>query len=114
MWRCALPTELRNEEVLLPQDARELSAQALIRRNFGHDWGSVALILTPDGSGGSSDLLTTNNMERLRDIESDLLELRAQDPDDKSRFYTFCGLIFQGFSLCTYSIQQNTSIASAT
>lgn len=31
--------ELRNEEVLLPQDARELYAQNAIREKFGNDWG---------------------------------------------------------------------------
>ena len=31
--------ELRNEEVLLPQDARELDAQNSIREQFGPDWG---------------------------------------------------------------------------
>jgi hypothetical protein len=85
--QCRAPrAELRNEEVLLPQDARELDAQTNIRRVFGDDWGSVALIFTPDGG---TDLLTPTNMEKLWSIESEVLGLRAQDPDDSSTQYSF-------------------------
>ena len=33
--------ELRNEEVLLPQDARELHAHHAIKENFGNDMGNA-------------------------------------------------------------------------
>ena len=79
--------ELRNEEVLLPQDARELEAQTKIRGHFGPDWGQVSLIMTPSGGG---DMLTASNLQRVANTESAMLALTAKDPDDSTKGpYTF-------------------------
>ena len=78
--------ELRNEEVLLPQDARELEDMNRIRGHFGPSWGRVSLILTPTSGG---DILTEPLITDVASTEAQVLSLTADDPDDASKKYAF-------------------------
>ena len=78
--------ELRNDEVLLPQDARELDAANLIRSTFGEDWGSVSLIYAAPSGG---DILTQALLTEVATAEAEALALTAVEPDDASIIHEF-------------------------
>jgi hypothetical protein len=70
--------ELRNEEVLLPNDAREIDTQKAHRELFGWDTGFSSMLIRTDGN----DLLTKPSLESLALMEAEVLAVTVADPDD--------------------------------
>ena len=88
--------ELRNEEVLLPQDARELDAQAQLRETFGWESGRASVLLRRADGG---DMLTVATLREVAALEAELLALNATDAEDESTVYGFadiCEEVFPG------------------
>ena len=81
--------ELRNEEVLLPQDARELDAQAQLRETFGWESGRASVLLHRADGG---DMLNVATLREVAALEAELLALNATDAEDESTVYGFADI----------------------
>jgi len=81
--------ELRNEEVLLPQDARELDAQTQLRDTFGWESGRASVLLRRADGG---DMLNVATLREVAALEAELLALNATDAEDESTVYGFADI----------------------
>ena len=71
--------DLRNEEIVLPNDARELEQKNRIDAVFGHDYGFATFIFSPSAGG---DVLNVASLRALASAEEAILSLVTEDPDN--------------------------------